>query len=202
MAEKRTVTLADVSPIEANFSYWTEEAAVREIEWFRRAWQAIIKAGLADYRTELERCQVAIRCITLRFIYADFLHLAIDDQCEPWFRDDVEALGVKAFQLGILLKEEDRDWVENETDEFEFYDEALRILTDRERPRIFETLCKEFGGIHQYSNSDLFVSLWRIARQETEDEVSDEEILENAVDRYNDAFCFVIMDGFICERWY
>jgi hypothetical protein len=201
MAETRVLTLADVSLIEANFSYWTGEAGDREIAWFRRAWHAIIKAGLAYYRTELGRCQVAIRCIALRCIYADFLHLAIDDQGEPWLQDDAEALEIKAFQLGVLLREKDKEWVENETDEFEFYNEALRMLTDRERPRLFEALCKEFGS-GQYSACDLFISLWRIARQETEDEVADEEILESGVgEPYSDAFLFV-MDGFMCERWY
>jgi len=84
--------------------------------------------------------------MALRCIYADFLHLAIDDQGEPWLQDDAEALEIKAFQLGFLLSEKDKEWVEDEADEFEFYHQALQILTERERPRLFETLCQEFGS--------------------------------------------------------
>jgi hypothetical protein len=75
------------------------------------------------------------------------------------------------------------------------------MLAARERPRLFEALCQEFGS-GQGSECYLFISLWRIARQETEDEVSDEEILESVVGGpYSEAFSFV-MDGFVCERWY
>jgi hypothetical protein len=202
MAETRVLTLADVSFVEANFSYWSGKAGDRERAWFQRAWYAIIKAGLAYYRTELERCQVAIRCMTLRCIYADFLHLALDDQGEPWLQDDAEALEIKAFQLGFLLSEKDKEWVKDEADEFEFYHQALQILTERERPRLFEALCQEFGS-GQGSACDLFVSLWRIARQEPEEEVSHEEILESVGGGpYSEAFSFVVLDGFMCERWY
>jgi hypothetical protein len=62
------------------------------VNWFQQAWGHIVKAGLAEYSTELERCQVAIRFMTLGVVYADFLHLLLEDNCEPWFRDTAEAL--------------------------------------------------------------------------------------------------------------
>jgi hypothetical protein len=191
MKDKRTLSLADINPVLANFNYWSGEAGEREIEWFRHAWQAIIDAELADYQTDLERCQVAIRCIALHCIYTDFLSL-IDVDFEPYTQGDMENLEIKTFQLGVLLKEEDWELVKDETDEVQFCDSALKILMDRERPQIFEALCKKFGGRPEGA-CNLYISLWRIASQEEQEEVSDEEILEDV--QYNDAFMFV-MDGF------
>jgi len=55
MAETRVLTLADVSFVEANFSYWSGEAGDRERVWFQRAWHAIIKAGLVVNHRNFDR---------------------------------------------------------------------------------------------------------------------------------------------------
>lgn len=199
--EQHTLTWNDIADVAESFCHWSGDAGGRELEWFHEAWRHIKEAGLANYCTELQRCQVSIRFLALCCIYADFCHLVMPDvTCEPFFGGALDSLGIETFQLAMLLDTNDREEFAHVKDEPSFLDEVLPVLTDYEREAIFRVLSKGFDKVGQGA-TDLFISMWRVGAQE-EDERSDEDILEYVVDYRNDAFLFVVADAFICERWY
>jgi hypothetical protein len=89
---------AEVEPAaEEAFSMWMGQP---DLAWAKQAWEAIAQARLADYCTELERCQVAIRFLALCGIYQDFCWYAWEEVADLDFGACAELLNLTPFRVG------------------------------------------------------------------------------------------------------
>jgi hypothetical protein len=153
MAETRTLEWPDIEPAAREaFSIWVGQP---ELHWARQAWNLIVRAGLASYSGELERCRVGIRFLALGALYHDFCRIAWDESVPPEYEEWAGELEITPFRVGQLVGEQP-DWDDDVDEQIE---DALRFLANSERSRIFRALCDGFGG-----TSALFVSLWRSSR--------------------------------------
>ncbi|MEP6934856.1 MAG: hypothetical protein ABI988_13105 [Nitrospirota bacterium] len=191
MLAPRTLEWDQLKHHATKFCYWTGEAANQELNWFHAAWGCVVKAGLAHYTTELERCQAAIRFLTLGYIYADFMHLLLEDNGEPWFRDTAQALDIRPFHLALLLDPEQKEAL---ADESECYDQALIELTNTNRSAIHKLLDNAFPEL-------LYFAMRRIGLQEEPLRNEEEVDLQGFDDAHAEA-CYFVLDKFHCERWY
>lgn len=156
MVEPGTTVLEwdDVQPAaERGFSIWSGGS---DLQWAKRAWGALVRAGLASYHGELDRCRIAVRFLALVGIYSDFCLAAFDEDAPPDYADLAAELDVSPFRVGQLAGEDDA-WDEPD-DEGTLVEDVLRSLADAARPEIVPTLRDAFGGV-----SGLFVALWRTA---------------------------------------
>ena len=81
-----------------------EEAfEAHERRWATEAWSALRQAGLANYSTELERCEAAINFIALVEFYKDWQEGANEGNREFSYGSLPEFLGLSPFRVGQLV---------------------------------------------------------------------------------------------------
>ena len=132
------------------FAIWTGQP---ELEWARSAWTTLVRAGLANYRNERERCQAAIHFLTLAGLYHDFCAVAWKEFDEPGYRQWAEELCISPFRVGQLVSDEPSC---DEEDDDTAFRAALVHLVAKAREAVLASLLSGFGGV-----SGLFGSLWR-----------------------------------------
>ncbi len=152
IAASNLLAWEDVLPTaQEAFSVWMHG---RELEWAQVAWGHIAAAGLTTYRSELERCRVAMRLLALAQLYLDWCSRA-DEQSEE---DDLSSwaweLDIGTFRLGQLMS--DYPGMKGDDDD-DLRGAALRRLAAKERGNVHNALLTGFEGENR-----LFLSLWRI----------------------------------------
>lgn len=90
MQQAKTLTWNDVADAaDLAFNIWVGQP---ELRWAKQAWELIIKAGLATYTNELERCKAVTRFLALGGLYHDFCKVAWDEKDEPNYVERIELL--------------------------------------------------------------------------------------------------------------
>lgn len=146
------------------FNVWAGEG---QFLWAKQAWNAVVKAGLADYRDEIERHIVIIRLMTLATFYNEFRDLVWDEYFDreivsEWMQDEEFFHPIRIFQIigPDFYKDENIAHYFKNDSEFiignylEIYVEALNDLIDRHRDEVFNALISGFGD-----EVNLFMSL-------------------------------------------
>jgi len=186
---KRTMSWNEIrNAARAIFKVWVDQP---EMKWAKRAWLHLRAKGLTSYRTDAERTMVLVRLGTLGLMYREFCEIAFDEDQGSFEWVEWDQLGIESSSLLELARpeadsndEEGRtaeNSKEGETDErdadgaFDTND-ALRELSQRVRPEIYEALKDGFGG-----DSILFASMWRTPTEcDPRQQESNEEILAPA----------------------
>lgn len=186
MVERETMVLRweDVAPAaRLGFSIWSGGA---ELEWAGRAWSALVEAGLARYRGELDRCRAAVRLLALAGIYSDFCLAAFDEDSPPDYATLAAELDVGPLRAGQLVGD-DEAW-DDQVDEEALIEDVVRSLADAARPEIVPVLLRAFGGV-----SGLFVALWRTTSSDDGADVDqdDDEILNDVTPEKLAAFAWL-----------
>lgn len=161
-----------------------------ELAWAGQAWRHLESAGLTGAAGEVERHMASVRAMTLATVYREFCRLAWKVRSDSSLADWWVYLDLQPMRLGQLLGvEADLDGARSET---ELVDQALRLLTTKERRPVWDALCAGFGN-----SSRLFISLWR-TREDPAGGLgpggtreSDDEILNDLSFEKIDAFEFV-----------
>ncbi len=140
------------------FSIWVGNG---DMLWAERAWNCIVKQGLADYSNEIEKQTVFIRLITLGTVYHEFHMLAFDEYFDfsTEFNDVVYDKGlINPIRIWQMVGTEfNENYDISDADEKELLLEALEELADRQRGEICRALVNDFG-----SETDLFGSMYMI----------------------------------------
>lgn len=160
---KNILSWDDVKPVaDQVFSIWVDHP---ELKWAKQAWKTIIRAGLAAYSNEDERCEAAIRFLALCGIYYDFCEVALEEYNEPDYGVWAEGLGITPLRVGLRLGYNADDWLNRYEDDESLYAEGVKCLADKAREEIFEALCKGFRSKpregSEGNEADLFLSLWK-----------------------------------------
>jgi hypothetical protein len=182
----KTLRWGDVEGVAKEaFSIWVDHP---EIKWAKRAWKIIIRAGLAAYSDEDERCEAAMRFLALCGLYYDFCEIALEEHREPEYGVWANDLGISAIRVGLRLGYNPDDWLNRYEDDEALYDEGVKCLANKARGEVFEALCKGFGdksrdGL-EGNEADLFVSLWKSPWSDyaEDDRETDFEILNNVTE--------------------
>jgi hypothetical protein len=146
-----------------------------ELRWAREAWDALIRAGLATYENEVERCEAAIRFMALAALYHDFCERAWDEGVSPDYLSWAEELRILPFRMGQLVGREEGFL----DDSHEVEHNALKFLADRAREEIVPALREGFHDIWPgpwSTSSGLFIALWRSREPKPDPSDPDEEI--------------------------
>jgi hypothetical protein len=112
----RTYSWLDVKNVATEaFSVWADQP---ELTWAEKAWQMVVTSGLANYDSELSRCEVAIRFIALAGIYRNFCEQAFEESgsTRSLYYDWSGQFEVPSFRIGQLIGRQ-ADWetdVDNE----------------------------------------------------------------------------------------
>jgi len=178
---KRTISWNEIrNAARALFNVWVDQP---EMKWARKAWVHLRTKGLTSYRTDAERTMVLVRLGTLALMYREFCEVAFDESQGNFEWVQWDQLGIESSTLPQLAhteidsneadggRAEDRE--EGATDNGDAdgdldVDNALRQLSQRVRPEIYEALVDGFGD-----DSMLFASLWRtVAHESLEDTVN------------------------------
>ncbi len=73
-----TLRWEDVKEAAKNiFNIWVDQ---RELIWAEKAWNMLIKQGMAEYEYEIERIKVCIRLIVLGVMYQDFCKISWQEE--------------------------------------------------------------------------------------------------------------------------
>ncbi len=155
MNDKKMLTWDEVSSFASGkFDVWANNAGTL---WAEKAWNMIIKAGLADYEDEIERHIVVVRLLTLAVMYNEFCDLVWDEYFDygiigsyDWMTDENFFNPIRVRQL--IGQDFYTDEVINEEDEDSVLSQAIIELIDKQRPIVYNVLKKGFGF-------DLFFSL-------------------------------------------
>lgn len=178
------------------FAYWNEPES--EIRFFKDVWNALDKESLMDYSNKFEKSKVVIRWLTIGFIYADFIHLLLYDDCEPWLMDDFDGQEIPTYYVALLLNDNNKDWCTDIEDEHDFLMQALEVLVENEKPIIHKVLTKHF-------QNDLFAHFCRAGSSKFNLESSIGDVwnkINIEIEPFSNAFMYVTQDQFLCERWY
>lgn len=153
--KKQVITWADISSWAYNmFNVWVSDGQHR---WAEYAWNFMVKAGLADYKNEIERHIVMLRLITLGIMYREFCEVAFDEHFdidslvyEDWL-DNEDFCRIRIWQLV------GREFLANEPieDEDDMMNYAIIRLTDELRDNVYRALRKGFGD-----DLRLFISMY------------------------------------------
>src|SRR2546429_185370 len=101
----KVLAWSEVSPAaEMAFAIWLGHP---ELEWACSAWKVLVRAGLATYRNERQRCHVVIRLLALGGLYHDFCAIGWEEYIEPEYVHWAQELGVTAFRVGQLVGRDD-----------------------------------------------------------------------------------------------
>lgn len=158
MSERQMVRWEDISRggLHSLFHVWTDS---RQLQWAKKAWEALAKRGLTGYADEIEKTRVLLRLVTLGTFYREFCDLTWDEYFCPTegndstYLDWVNELEISPSHITQCLGP---DYYRGEkADDCDFVIQGVAELTDQERPSTYKALTGEFGG-----DSMLFVSLW------------------------------------------
>lgn len=139
-----------------------------DIDWARVAWEHLVGAGFANYRSELERTRVCLRFLALPSMYRDWCAVACEETQEDDFTYWAEELEIHPFHLGQL--------VGADVDPFEWttFDSAeadvLQELVYHVRSEVVKVLLQGFGGPEA-----LFLSLYRSCQSNDEEDAAADE---------------------------
>lgn len=126
-----TLTWNDVEGVaKETFSIWVDQP---ELKWARRAWEIIIRAGLAAHSNEDERSEAAIRFLAMCGIYYDFCEIAWEVQNDLDYGGWGEALNIGAIRIGLRLANDPDEWLNLYDDDYKLYCEGVRCLADKAR---------------------------------------------------------------------
>jgi hypothetical protein len=157
MAERCVVWWEDVSrDAEPIFRVWTD---ARELEWAKESWEALAKRGLTSYSDQVERTLVFVRLMALAGIYLDFCELAFDEIHDGAYTMWASDLSLNTFRVAQCVGSQFSK--DEEADDDQLLEDALRNLMDKARSDIHEALRSKFGD-----DSLLFVSLWNTVEYE------------------------------------
>jgi hypothetical protein len=152
----------------------------RDRDWARQAWIVMGSFGLTAYANEIQRCQVALRFLTVASYYYRFCNTCFQKHLRLDLLDWPILLEINAVRLGQLLS--DRAGIgDRETDAIELFKAGILASIDRLGSEVISALENGFG-----SRKQLFISLWRsclhaeYSDPESELYRSDEEIYRNA----------------------
>ena len=144
-----------------------------ELRWAQKAWEHVIKTGLADYNTEVERCKACLRVLALASLYYDWCLLAWDEHHEDdpiyWAAESFEINNVLLRQVSYSRDDHDQ---QDEIDNLELDYDELASGMHNSRAELANALLGGFG-----SDAKLFISLWNI----TGDEVEEDSEISNDV---------------------
>jgi hypothetical protein len=157
MDERCVIWWQDVSrDAEPIFRVWTD---ARELEWAKESWEALAKRGLTSYSDQVERTLVFVRLMALAGIYLDFCELAFDEIHDGAYMMWASDLSLNTFRVAQCVGSQFSK--DEEADEDQLLEDALRNLMDKARSDIHEVLRSKFGD-----DSLLFVSLWNTVEYE------------------------------------
>jgi hypothetical protein len=173
------------------------------LEWLERGWLGLMKTGLTDCCTTMNRCRAQIHFLAMFTLYAEAREFALGNEgssrlevCWEWL---AEELGVDLLCLGqilgpddqvnLVIRREDGALVVESDERSEEIDEkpswigislALEKLVRTARPQVFDGLLNTLG---EGSESRLFANFWasdrgvsewvRERRERLEDECED-----------------------------
>jgi len=140
---RRFLDWAVVEPLALRtFTLWPGRP---ELTWARESWEAVLKAGLADYDNDFERWEVLFRFLALAGIYFDFCHLAWNRDHLPDYEDLGRELGLGLLQVVMLLGQD--ALLEEVNDEEELFRAGMKSLADQARIEVVPALTRGYGGI-------------------------------------------------------
>ncbi len=146
MCETETLQWAEVESIASSaLSVFCDGS---ELQWGAKAWEMLVKAGLAGYSDEVGRCRAYMRLLSLAGIYRDFHGIVLEEEWTPSidYEDWVYESDVDRYRVGQLIGP---DFAGD-------FAEALEHLADAARSEIAPVINAGFGG-----DAMLFVALWR-----------------------------------------
>ena len=150
------LTWADVdAAAKSAFAVYREPA---ELRWAKHAWAHVSAAGLTSFGTELERCRVCVRFLSLCGLYHDWWRVARAEG--PWtdYKEWADLLDMDAFRIAQLAGRDladDLDGIDWRSADADLR-EALERLSNEARSAVARAIKKGFGG-----DSMLFLSLSR-----------------------------------------
>jgi len=159
MSQGHTLTWQDVLPAaEEIYRVWVGGG---DLAWAEGAWGHVVRAGLAEYQTPLERCRACFRFLSMATIYFDFCTVACDechDDLEIWYGAD--ELEMDPLNVGQLVGPEELPG----DDETEALFDAYDTLTHKAREEVLAALLKGYGGPIEFLKA-----LWRSTERPHED---------------------------------
>ena len=141
------------------FSIWVDHP---ELKWAKQSWNLIVRAGLANFSNEIERCRAALRFLAMCGLYHDFCEVAWEETSYPEYAEWAEKLEIGIFRVDQLIGP-DSAWLNSDDEKEELFSEGVKSLADEARQKVFNVLCKGYGN-----KSRLFLSLWK-SKQSTPD---------------------------------
>jgi hypothetical protein len=161
-----------------------------ELVWAEQAWDHVVRAGLAEAHSELDRHRVVVRLIALASVYREFSSLAWKRSTRCHYAEWAVFLDLVPLRLGQLLGE--KAALPEKAKEERLLEEAVAILVNRERAELHKVLVAGYGTV-----SKLFAAMWRTREKPTdaggtpESRETDEEILNDLSFEKIDSFEFV-----------
>jgi hypothetical protein len=140
---RRFLDWAAIEPLaQRAFTLWPGRP---ELTWACESWEALLKAGLADYANDLERWEVLFRFLALAGIYFDFCHLAWNRDKFPDYEDLGRGLGLGLLQVVMLLGQD--ALLDEVNGEEELFRAGMKSLADQARIEVVPALIRGYGGI-------------------------------------------------------
>lgn len=150
MPEKNTLTWDEIKDKASSlFNVW---AGCPKLVWAHKAWNGLVKQGLADYTSDIEYHEVLLRLTTLADMYDEFCEKAYDEYYERDYDYWIDTLDINLIRIGQLIG---KNFETEINDPYELIKLTFQELIYRSKRKIFDSLCKEFGD-----ESTLFVALW------------------------------------------
>jgi hypothetical protein len=124
----------------------------REILWYKKAWDALEKGGLATYENILEKYIILTRACTIIMIYMEFCELSFAEYCSYDLTDWMELADISEFRVGQLASKVFPNM------DFSDYEDAFGVLVDEERNRVFDCLVNNIDPVGR--ESTIFVLMY------------------------------------------
>ncbi len=140
-----------------------------ETKFAHKAWNYIIKAGLAEYSSPDEDVIVKMRFIALVDVYLDYCRIAHEEDHDSEYYDWIDHLDLEADRIPPVYESL---FPNSEADKDLDVSDKIRVLSDYFRKEIVNCLIKGFG-----SESILFLAFWKSTH--TRNKEKDSEILNS-----------------------
>ncbi|MHB1421389.1 MAG: hypothetical protein ACYCX4_17710 [Bacillota bacterium] len=186
-SKKRILGWEDICEFASGkFDVWANNAGQL---WAEKAWNKLVKNGLAAYENEIQRHIVIIRILTLAVLYNEFCDLVWNEYFDnsmvsssDWLNNDEFFHPIRVWQL--VGKDFYGDEKIHDIDTDDLLNEAILELIDKQRNIVYEASNKGFGN-----DLELFFSLLltRYSREDGSeyniDELSEKERKDLKLDR-------------------
>lgn len=124
-----------------------------ETKFAHKAWNIIIKSGLANYSNSEEEIIVKMRFIALADIYLDYSRIAHQEDHDSEYYDWIDHLELEADRIPPIYE----SLFPNKTEDEDLdVPDKIGVLSDYFHKEVFNCLIKVFG-----TESDLFLALWK-----------------------------------------